>query len=89
MARAFGRLQWPTYVVLLATGIWNVVANGPSRQGGAWDAVLGVKIGIVLLAGLTAYLHQRSRSRVGLAVFGAVSALASLTALVLGVLLAG
>jgi len=89
VARAFGRLQWPAYAALLATGVWNVVANHLSAQGSEWNAVLGAKIAVVLIAGLAAYLHQRSRSRAGLAAFGAISALASLSALVLGVLLAG
>jgi hypothetical protein len=74
--------------VLLLTGIWNVgVAS--KGQPHSWKIVLGVKIGVVLLAGLGAFLHQRSKSRAGLAIWGAVTALASLGALVLGVLLAG
>ena len=55
----------------------------------AWQVVLGVKIGVVLLAGLAAYLHQRSASRTALAVWGAIAGVASLAALALGVLLAG
>ena len=43
LARAFARIQWPAYGVLLATGIWNVSAVG-SHQPHAWQAVLGVKI---------------------------------------------
>jgi putative copper export protein len=89
VARAFGRVQWPAYVVLVGTGIWNVVAEHPGKQTSAWNAVLYAKIAVVFAAGLAAYLHQRSRSRAGLATYGAVSGLASLAALVLGVLLAG
>jgi putative copper export protein len=88
VAIAFGRIQWPAYGVLLLTGFWNVAATSKG-QPTAWHAVLGVKIGVVLLAGLGAFLHQRSTSRAGLAIWGAVAALASVTALVLGVLLAG
>lgn len=88
IAQAFGRVQWPAYGVLLATGVWNVFATR-AGQPHAWNVVLGVKIGVVLLAGLAAFLHQRSRSRVGLAVWGAVAGLASSAALVLGVVLAG
>ena len=88
IARAFGRIQWPAYAVLLMTGIWNVVAvHGGQRS--VWNVVLGAKIAVVVLAGLAAYLHQRSRTTMWLALWGAVTALASLGALVLGVLLAG
>jgi putative copper export protein len=88
VARAFGRIQWPAYAVLVATGVWNVFA-AKRGQPTAWGTVLGVKIGVVILAGLAAYLHQRSKSTLGLALWGAVTAVASLGALVLGVLLAG
>ncbi len=88
LARAFARLQWPAYVVLLGTGIWNVSAAG-SGQPHLWQAVLGTKIVVVLVAGLAAFLHTRAKSRGALAAWGAVSALASVSALVLGVFLAG
>ena len=88
LARAFGRMQWPAYAVLLATGIWNVSAT-ENGQPSAWNAVLGVKIGVVALAGMAAFLHQRSKTPLWLAAWGALTALASVGALVLGVLLAG
>jgi putative copper export protein len=89
LAQAFGRLQWPAYVVLLATGVWNVFVAHPDHSSTAWRIVLWVKIAVVLIAGLAAYLHQNSRTKAGLAIGGAVAALASLAALVLGVALAG
>ncbi len=89
VGRAFGRLEWPAYAVLIATGVWNVVASRPSTQGGAWNAVLGVKIAVALAAGVAAWLHQRSRTRAGLAAYGALTGVASVAALVLGVVLAG
>jgi putative copper export protein len=88
LARAFARVQWPAYALLLATGIWNVAAAGQPRSF-AWQAVLGVKIAVVVLAGLAAYLHTQARSRAGLAAWGAVASLTSLAALVMGVFLAG
>lgn len=88
IAQAFARLSWPAFAVLVATGIWNV-ADVSKSQGAAWQAVLGVKIVVVVLAGLAAWLHGRATSRKGLAVWGAVTAITSLTALVMGVFLAG
>jgi putative copper export protein len=88
VARAFSRLSWPAYAVLLATGVWNVVAVRAGEPHD-WNVVLGVKIAVVLLAGLAAWLHGRAGSRTSLAVWGAVTSLASLAALVLGVFLAG
>jgi putative copper export protein len=88
VASAFARLSWPAYALLLATGVWNVaaVARGESAT---WKVVLGVKIAVVLLAGLAAALHGRARTRAGVAIWGAVTGVSSIAALVMGVLLAG
>jgi putative copper export protein len=89
VARSFARLSWPAYGVLLLTGIWNVSAVHPSHQTTPWKVVLGVKMGVVVLAGVAALLHTRASSRRGLAIWGSVAGLSSVGALLLGVLLAG
>ncbi len=89
VARALGRLLWPAYAVLIVTGFWNIGALDVSHASSAWNAVLGAKIATVVVAGVGVFLHQRSTSRVGLAVWGAVGAVASVAALCLGVFLAG
>ncbi|HET9690271.1 MAG TPA: hypothetical protein VFP61_03910 [Acidimicrobiales bacterium] len=88
VARAFGRLSWPAFAVLVATGVWNVSAVSHG-QPSAWQAVLGAKIVAVALSGLAAYLHSRSTGRAGLAAWGSIAGVATLAALVLGVALAG
>ena len=89
LARAFARLAWPAFVVLIATGIWNITAVHASSATSAWKAVLMAKIVIVLIAGVAVGLHQRATSKAQLAVWGSVGGLASVTALVMGILLAG
>jgi putative copper export protein len=89
VARQFARLAWPAYVVLLGTGIWNVSATHPSQQTGAWKAVLSAKIAVVVLAGVAAFAHQRATGRRGIAIWGALAGLSSLSALVMGVALSG
>jgi len=89
VARAFGRLLWPAYAVLIVTGFWNISAVDAKHASSSWNMVLGIKIGVVVLAGVAVFLHQRSTSKVGLAVWGAIGALASVIALCLGVFLAG
>ncbi len=88
LARAVGRLQWPAFAVLVVTGLWNVSAVH-AGQPRSWVIVLVLKIVVVALAGLSAYLHTRSSTRRGLAVWGALTALSSVAALVMGVFLAG
>ncbi|MGP0110584.1 MAG: hypothetical protein ACLPR9_17285 [Acidimicrobiales bacterium] len=89
VARAFGRLLWPAYALLVVTGFWNIAALTVKDASSAWKAVLIVKIVVVAIAGVAVFLHQRSTSKVGLAVWGSIGGVASVAALCLGVFLAG
>jgi putative copper export protein len=89
LARAFARMAWPAFVVLVATGIWNVTAVHYSSQDSAWKAVLMAKIAVVIVAGVAVALHQRASTKGQLAFWGSVGGVASVTALVMGILLAG
>ncbi|MBB3084435.1 putative copper export protein [Geodermatophilus sabuli] len=86
-ARAFNRVAWPAFALLVATGIWNVLAIGDA--GPEYRTTLTVKLVLVLVSGVTAFLHARAGSRGGLVVFGALTGLSALGALFVGVLLAG
>lgn len=74
--------------MLVVTGFWNVAAVGSTHQS-AWKVVLGIKIGVVALSGVAAFLHTRANSKTSLAAWGAVSASSAVAALALGVFLAG
>jgi putative copper export protein len=85
VARQFNRIAWPAFAVLVLTGIWNIAAEGD--VGGRYRTTLIVKVAVVALSGAAAYAHSRSRSRRGLAVWGAATGLSALLALLLGVML--
>jgi putative copper export protein len=85
-ARVFGRIAWAAFGVLIVTGIWNVAAAGDTNANG-YQATLGLKLSLVALSGLAAYAHQRAKSRVVLAVGGALAALFSILAVFFGVVL--
>lgn len=85
-ARAFNRVAWPAFGILVVTGVWNVIAVDDSSA--AFQHTLMLKYVLVLLSGVTAYLHQRATSTRGLAVFGALTGLSALGALFVGVWLA-
>ena len=89
-ARAFSRIAWPAYGLLLVTGVWNVVAvNQADHPDSTYQAVLGLKVAVVAASGITAWRHTRATTPRGLAVWGALTGLTALSALYLGVLLAG
>jgi hypothetical protein len=56
---------------------------------GSYETTLVVKLVVVAISGVTAALHARAKSTVGLAVFGGLTGVSALAALFLGVLLAG
>ena len=89
VARALARLLWPAYAVLLITGIWNISTFTFKDASSAWKSVLMIKVAVVVVAGVGVFLHQRSTSRRGLAIWGSIAATASVAALVMGVFLAG
>ena len=87
-ARRFNQIAWPALAVLVATGIWNIAAE-QDKITGNYRTTLIAKLAAVLVPGVTAFLHARSRSTAGLAVFGTLTGASALTALFLGILLAG
>jgi putative copper export protein len=89
-ARAFNRIAWPAFGLLVVTGVWNVVAvTTADHPDTAYQVVLGAKVAVVAASGLAAWMHTRASTARGLAVWGAVTGLTALSALYLGVLLAG
>jgi len=85
-ARAFNRIAWPAFGVLVLTGIWNVLAMDDDSA--AFHRTLMLKYAFVISSGVTAYLHQRARTPRWLAIWGALTGLTALGALFVGVWLA-
>lgn len=86
-ARRFAVFAWGAYVVLVATGIWNLLEIHIGDAGGEYLTTLAVKLGLVLASGVAAAWHALASSRIALAAGGALSGLTALGALFLGVLL--
>jgi putative copper export protein len=89
-ARRFNQVAWTAFGVLIITGIWNVAAVSPqiSHRAG-YQTTLIIKLVVVVISGVAAALHIRSRTARGRAVMGALTGISALAALFLGVLLAG
>ena len=88
-ARRFNQVAWPAFGVLVLTGIWNIVAESDKQSDPGYQTTLGIKMALVLLSGVSAFLHTRAKSKSGLAVWGALAALSALGATLFGVVLAG
>ena len=83
-ANAFRRVAWGAFGVLVLTGIWNVIAEPDLRS----SVRLQVKYALVVLSAVAAFVHERSKSRSQLALWGALSGLSAVAALTVGVWLA-
>jgi len=85
-ARAFNRVAWPAFGILLVTGVWNVLAGEGDDP--AYERTLMLKYTLVLVSGVTAFLHARAGSRGAMAAFGALTGLSAIATLFVGILLA-
>lgn len=86
-ARAFARVAWPAFAVVVVTGLWNLSEISVSGTSTAYQITLFVKISLAIVSGAAAAVHQIGRSRVALAVGGALGLLAALGAMFCGYLL--
>ena len=89
VARAFGRLSWPAYWLLVLTGIWNYLAIAPASAPGNWNVVFGVKMLAVLIAVAGSYPHTSAHTPKARGPYAGLDTLGSVAALVLGVALTG
>ena len=89
VAQTFSRLVWPAFVVLIITGVWNITALHNGGSNSTWKMVLGMKIGVVVLAGLAVGAHTQVASPKLKGMSAGIGMLASLIAMVMGVVLAG
>lgn len=87
VARAYGRVAWPAFTVVVLTGLWNIGEIDVTNTSTAYQITLFVKITLAIVSGAAAAVHQVGRSKVALAVGGAVGFLAALAAMFLGYLL--
>jgi putative copper export protein len=88
-AHRFNQVAWTAFVVLLLTGIWNIASVDVGAAGARYAATLLAKLALVAASGLGAAAHTLNRSKVALAVGGALALVAGLGALLLGITLHG
>lgn len=86
-ARAFGAVAWPAFLVLFATGMWSILDITLSDQTTDYQVTVGVHVVLAVIAATSAAIHSLGRSKLALALGGAIGLVASLGALFVGLLL--
>ena len=89
VARAFNRFAWPAFAVLVITGVWNLFEVRIGDLGTDYMVTLALKLVAVTISGVAAAAHIVARSRVALAIGGALSGLGAVAALFFGIVLHG
>ena len=89
LCKMLGWLSWPAFVVLVATGLWNLSTFDGMPKTTAWTVVLWVKVGLVAVAGLSAWMHGKITLKWESETLAVVGTVTSVLALVAGVMLAG
>ena len=87
VARQYDRIAWPAFAVLVLTGMWNLAEVDVSNAPTSYQVTVFVKIVVAIAAGAAAAVHVAARSKLALALGGAIGALASVAAVFLGILL--
>ncbi|MFM9132817.1 MAG: hypothetical protein ACKORY_08950 [Actinomycetota bacterium] len=87
IATAFGRVAWPAFAIALLTGVWNLLAVDAAGSGSAYMVTLALKLALVGVAAAATVIHSVGKSKMALALGGAVGLVSSLVVMWLGVLL--
>ncbi len=87
VAQAFARVAWPAFAIVVLTGLWNLSEIDVANTDTAYQVTLFLKVALAIASGAAAAIHQVGRSKLALAVGGAVGLLAALGAMFCGYLL--
>ncbi len=87
VARAFNRIAWPAFGVLVVTGVWNLLEVDVADTSTNRQVTIFVHVALAALSGISAAVHAGTRDRLVLALSGAAGGLLALITLFVGVLL--
>lgn len=87
ITHGFARIALPGLVLVFVTGIWSMFEIDFSDRGAEFQGTVMIKVLLAVLSGLFAAVHIKGKTKVAIAVGGALGLLTALTALFLGVVL--
>jgi putative copper export protein len=87
VATAFARVAWPAFGITVLTGMWGLMAIDIGNTSSAYQATVLLKIAFAIASGVFAAIHAAGKSKLSIALGGALGAVTSLVAMFLGVLL--
>lgn len=88
VARAFARIAWPMFLLVVLTGVWGYSDIDVSARSTEYTVTFGVKMLLVAATAIAALIHSQGSSKAAKAIGGAAGLLTALAAAWFGVLLA-
>lgn len=89
VARRFNQVAWAGFALLLATGVWALAVIDLADRSPEYHVTLALKLLAVAVSVGGVTVHILGRSKLALALGGALGVLSALAALFLGILLHG
>ncbi|NDE59632.1 MAG: hypothetical protein EB010_09470 [Acidimicrobiia bacterium] len=86
-ANAFARVAWPAFALTMVTGIWNILDVSISDTTTEYQVTLFVHVLLAVATAMFAAIHSLGRSKLALALGGALGLLTGLGAMFIGLLL--
>ena len=87
VARAFARVAWPAFALVVLTGLWNIAEVHVGDTTTKYQVTLMVKITLAILSGVFAAVHAAGRTKLVIALGGALGGLCAIGAMYFGILL--
>jgi putative copper export protein len=87
VARAYARVAWPAFAIVVVTGLWNIAEVDVSNTTTEYQITLFLKVALAIGSGAAAAIHAIGTSKLALALGGALGLLFALGAMFCGYLL--
>jgi putative copper export protein len=87
VANGFARVAWPAFALTMVTGIWNILDVSISDTSTEYQVTLFVHVLLAVATATFAAIHSLGRSKLALALGGALGLLTGLGAMFIGLLL--
>lgn len=88
VAQGFARIAWPSFLVIVFTGMWGLASIDMSGESSEYMVTFGLKMLLVGVAVIATLIHSNGTSKAAKGIGGAASLLASLLAAFAGILMA-
>lgn len=86
-ANAFARVAWPAFAVVVVTGMWSILDTKVGDMSTEYQVSMFVHVLLAMATAMFAFIHSVGKTKLALALGGALGLLTSLGAMFVGILL--